>query len=139
MILFTDSSRSISIILSASSRITKKHWLRTRSRWSRQSSIRPGVPITISTPRLIYEPCSWTLLPPTTTIERSVVSLVSFWNSISICCASSLVGAIIKPYGPFSASYSFNTGIRSRKLIMGRRNAQDLPEPVGAKARRSRI
>jgi hypothetical protein len=65
------------------------------------------------------------------------VFLVSFWNSRSIYYASSLVGAIIKLYGPFSAISPATGGIFIKKPIIGSKKAQDLPEPVGAKASKS--
>ena len=39
---------------------------------------------------------------------------------------------MIKEYGPFSATNPWTGGSLNRRLIIGSRNANDFPEPVGA-------
>ena len=51
--------------------------------------------------------------------------------SVSICCANSRVGAIIKAYGPKCRFSSVNRGRPCINASIGITNAAVLPEPFG--------
>ena len=112
---------------------TYVHWFSTKYRFSRTSTNLPGVPMTISQPSLSLKPCSSRLNPPMTETTLMPSGFPNFTVSSSICCASSLVGARIIAYGPWSTSSmrsSFGSDIIQTRS--GMRKAAVLPEPVSA-------
>mmetsp|Transcript_3712 Transcript_3712/g.12778 ORF Transcript_3712/g.12778 Transcript_3712/m.12778 type:complete len:254 (-) Transcript_3712:447-1208(-) len=95
--------------------------------------MRPGVPMTTCTPARRRWPCSSMLLPPTTLVALKSVCFMSFTVSVSICCASSRVGAMMMARGPSSPTLSsLCGGDWSRNWMRGMTNAAVLPEPVSA-------
>mmetsp|Transcript_14132 Transcript_14132/g.35666 ORF Transcript_14132/g.35666 Transcript_14132/m.35666 type:complete len:286 (+) Transcript_14132:911-1768(+) len=130
-------SKPMSSIRSASSSTTyctRFSALLPCCRWSMK---RPGVATTISTPLRRSPRWSPMLEPPTTMQVRTARELerLKARTSLSICCASSRVGASTRPMGP---SPRRSLGACRQSWIMGMANAAVLPEPVSAQPRMSR-
>ncbi|KAH3661830.1 hypothetical protein OGAPHI_006008 [Ogataea philodendri] len=102
-ILLRSRSNPMSIILSASSITRKKHCSNPTSCCSKQSTRRPGVAMTTSTPRSSFSACSSYEWPPISETTSNPSDL-NLRNSFSICNASSRVGTMIKTYGPWNLS-----------------------------------
>jgi len=96
-------------------------------RWSMN---RPGVATTISTPPRRSLRWSPMLAPPTTMeVLNPFSERLKAFNSFSICCASSRVGAMTSASGPSPR----RMGVwRRQNWIMGIAKAAVLPDPVSA-------
>lgn len=95
----------------------------------RRSIMRPGVQITISAPFFKSDSCFWICNPPYTAIILIFVDLQNFLAYIKTWLASSLVGVIISPMGPYPSLTGLWAPIC---LSIGNKYANVFPEPVSA-------
>lgn len=93
-------SKPMSNILSASSKTRYVHLLRLVLPLSRKSMSRPGVAITISTPRSKSLACGPLGAPPNMHVFLICDVAPKSFATCCICCANSRVGARIKAIGP---------------------------------------
>ncbi len=124
MIVSTSGRKPRSSISSASSSTSRRTPERSRLRWRRWSSRRPGVPTTTWAPSLratIWGPSG---RPPTTETTRTPVSLPAASRSPATCRHSSRVGTTTRAW-TFGSSWSMPWTIGTPK-------ARVLPVPVRA-------
>jgi len=119
----------MSSILSASSSTRYVHRRKLVIPRSKKSINRPGVAITISTPRSRSRACGPFGAPPNTQVLRTYVEKPKSWATLCICWANSRVGARTKAMGP---SPRVSLSWLLMWTIAGSIYANVLPEPVCA-------